>query len=297
MPDDSVALFQLIYSVPDRVRRWIYAVDQVILIMLTGSLLTLLSACTTPQHRLDQLANGWGWQRLTLDGDPFQHRAYRNSIPLDTVVHVYLDGDGSPWRNGRFMADPTPRRPLVLQLMAQDQQASLYLGRPCYHGNQHDPGCSPWLWTAARYSPIVIDSLVAALHTVLREHPNTAVVLIGYSGGGALAMLMAERLPQIRLIVTIAANLDTTAWVEHHGYSPLLGSLNPAKRPPLALPQWHLLGEQDTEVPPVLNAAVIERQPCAHSELIAGFTHRCCWLDYWPQVLSKLTDDRFHCSE
>lgn len=268
--------------------------------MCSGSILALwavLSACATPQQRLDHFAQERGWQRLTLAGAPFPHRAYRNAVPISTVLHIYLDGDGSPWHNGRVLADPTPRRPLVLQLMAQDPQASLYLGRPCYHGMQHTPGCSPWLWTAARYSPPVIDSLVAAVHTVLHAHPNTTVVLIGYSGGGTLAMLMAEHLPQTRLVVTVAANLDTAAWTEHHGYSPLLGSLNPATRPPLAVPQWHVLAEQDTEVPPKLNTAVIERQPCARSQWIAGFDHRCCWLDLWPQLVLQLTDHSFHCSE
>ncbi len=298
MPDNSVALFQLFYSAYDKLHRVVCAASRVILIAFSGSLLALLSACTTPQQRLDQVATDLGFQRLSLNGDPFQHRAYRNAAPISTVLHVYLDGDGSPWQNGRVIADPTPRQPLVLQLMAQDSQASLYLGRPCYHGMQQAPGCSPWLWTAARYSPLVIDSLVAALHTVLREHPNTAVVLIGYSGGGTLAMLLAEHLPQTRLIVTIAANLDTTAWTEHHGYSPLLGSLNPANRPPLVTtPQWHLFGEQDDNTPAALSELLIQRQPCARSERIAAFNHRCCWLDYWPQVLSTLTYGRFHCSE
>ena len=41
-------------------------------------------------------------------------------------------------------------------------------------------------------------------------------------------MLLAERLEMTQAVVTIAANLDTDAWTELHGFSALEGSLNPA---------------------------------------------------------------------
>lgn len=288
VPVTSLALFQRFNSA----HRFIHDCHRARLTLIIGLLVTLLASCATPQQRLDRLAEEFGFQRLVIDGAGFQHIAYRNRVPIDTVLHVYLDGDGSPWRRrNRIAADPTPRQPLVLRLMARDPQPGLYLGRPCYHGLHRASGCSPLLWTAARYSQAVVDSLVSVLKNQLRHQPDIELVLIGYSGGGTLAMLMAEQLPRTRLVVTIAANLDTEAWTRQHGYSPLVGSLDPATRPPLPTPQLHLLGDRDDNVPPALMEPVIQRQPCAQAERISGFDHRCCWLDIWPETLQRITDE------
>ena len=75
--------------------------------------------------------------------------------------------------------------------------------------------------------------------------PPRSVVLIGYSGGGVLAVLIAPQVPG-SAVVTIAANLDVEAWARWHQYTPLSGSLNPATQPPLdALHEWHLVGDRD----------------------------------------------------
>ena len=66
--------------------------------------------------------------------------------------------------------------------------------------------------------------MVAALRSFLSVHPYPHVVLIGYSGGGTLAWLMASRIPETTRVVTIAANLDIDEWTRIHGDSPLSGS-------------------------------------------------------------------------
>ena len=70
--------------------------------------------------------------------------------------------------------------------------------------------------------------------------------MIGYSGGGTLAQLVAEKFTQTRAVVTLAGNLDLAAWVQLHDYTPLGGSLNPAERPPLPghILQIHYVGKQ-----------------------------------------------------
>ena len=70
--------------------------------------------------------------------------------------------------------------------------------------------------------------MAAALSDILQRRPYQGLVLIGYSGGGVLAMLLAEQFPATQAVVTVAGNLDTDAWAIEHGYSPLRGSLNPA---------------------------------------------------------------------
>lgn len=252
----------------------------------------LLAGCATPQQHLDQLAEQAGFERLLLAGKGFHHVAYRNAA-REGPLHVYLEGDGTPWLNRYTIApDPTPRRPLALELMARDPAASLYLGRPCYHGLQNEPGCSPLLWTARRYGPTVVVSLSAALHDYLARRPHRELVLIGYSGGGVLAMLLAERFPQTRAVVTIAADLDIEAWTTYHGFSPLLGSLNPARRAPLPVNQLHLAGGRDDNVPPALIRAAVADQPCAQIRVLSGYDHRCCWSDRWPELLQPVMATR-----
>jgi pimeloyl-ACP methyl ester carboxylesterase len=250
----------------------------------------LLGGCISPQELLDIRAADYGFQPLLLDGEGFRHVAYRKPGAAGTL-HVYLDGDGSPWRNRYTVAiDPTPRRPLMLRLMAYDPHASLYLGRPCYHGQHTEPGCSPLLWTTRRYGPEVLDSLAAALANHLADHSYPELVFIGHSGGGTLAMLLAERFAQTRAVLTLAANLDIDAWTALHDYSPLSGSLNPASRAPLParIAQLHLAGADDSNVPAALIEPVVRRQPCAEFRVLTGHDHFCCWEREWPQLLREL---------
>jgi len=140
----------------------------------------------------------------------------QRSEPL--VLNVYLEGDGTPWRYRTIvMPDPTPRRPLMLELMSADPSWSLYLGRPCYNGTSRDAGCDNRLWTSARYSPQVVDSMASAIRVISERHDVDEIRLFGHSGGGALAVLLTEQLSNVKLIVTIAGNLDIDAWTDHHG--------------------------------------------------------------------------------
>lgn len=233
-----------------------------------------------------------GGDQSTIAGDPFQHLIYRRGIwDKSSPVHVYLEGDGVPWVTPtRIAKDPTPRIPLALRLMSRDPGPTLFIGRPCYHGLAASPGCSPWLWTHGRYSEAVVRSMAAALRRALGPDTDREVTLIGYSGGGVLAMLIAARLEQVATVVTIAANLDTATWTDHHGYSRLLGSLNPATQPPLParIRQIHLAGERDSRVPAHLSDQALARQPNAQLLVIPNFDHRCCWERAWPSILAGL---------
>lgn len=250
-----------------------------------------LAACATPAERLDAVASGLGFSRQTALGENFTHVLYQNrSSRSDGLLHVYLDGDGAPWATpSRIAADPTPRNPLTLRLMAQDPAPSLYLGRPCYLGQARAPACDPSLWTSRRYSAQVVDSMAAALRRRLATTRYSGLLFIGYSGGGVLAMLLAERFPQTQGVLTVAANLDIERWTIWRGYSPLTGSLNPASRSPLApaIVQLHWFGGRDRNVPVELARAAVSRQPCAELRQIASFDHSCCWADVWPDILSQ----------
>jgi len=256
----------------------------------------LLAGCAAPEIRLDREAERLHLSRTIVKGTDFQHVVYRNPAPIqDGELHVYLDGDGSPWIRHREIADnPTPRNPLVLRLTAHDPSASVYLGRPCYHGFGAKPPCTAELWTSGRYSKTVIETMSAALQKIRKDLHPQRTVLIGFSGGGALAMLIAERLQGISGIVTVAGNLDPDAWAALHRYSPLTGSENPAKHPPLpeTIFQLHLAGAKDTNLPPDLLLPAVRRQPSAKFIVMPDADHDCCWERYWPSLLDMIEDRR-----
>lgn len=208
-------------------------------------------------------------------------------------LHIYIEGDGRPWIKRYLIArDPTPRVPLTLGLMRQDTQRSIFLGRPCYFNGPHygltDTACAPELWTSARYSEVVIASMVDALRQLLDGRHYAQLTLIGYSGGGTIATLMAQRMPEVTQLVTIAANLDVDAWARHHHYSPLRDSLNPAslsiKQPEI---QYHFFGSDDQVVPPELAQHWLQTQGFPPI-IIDGFDHRCCWQKKWPELLQMI---------
>jgi dienelactone hydrolase len=252
------------------------------------AILVAVAACAGPSPRYDRDAGELGLSRGDMRGAGFTHAVYRNrSAATGNRLHIYLEGDGTPWVDGRHAAvDPTPRSPVALRLMARDPQAALLLGRPCYHGHYADAGCAPSLWTNARYSEAVVASLAAALAAV--RPPGARLTLIGHSGGGALAMLLAARVEGVDTVVTIAGNLDVAGWARLHDYEPLSASLDPSARPPLPphIRQVHFAGGRDREVPPGLIAAAARRQPGARFEVRPEFDHACCWVRDWREFLT-----------
>ena len=202
-------------------------------VLLALGLLTAAVACSVPANELARRARALGFTTEIVRGAPFDHVTFRGPGPRAPSLHVYLDGDGTPWFGGLPARDPTPRAPLVLALMARDPSAALYLGRPCYHGLAGAPGCSDRLWTTERYSEAVVASMAAAVRRIATAEGVERVIWFGYSGGGTLAMLLAPRVPETQEVVTVAANLDVAAWVRHHAIRPLDGSLDPARERPL----------------------------------------------------------------
>jgi hypothetical protein len=229
-----------------------------------------------------------------VDGIGFEHVVFTRGVDRNsTHVHIYFGSDGSPFaRGGRISVDPTAREPLGLQLMLADREPSIYVGRPCYEGLANAPNCEPILWTLQRYSEAVVASMAAAVDRLIAQSPNAEVTLIGYSGGGVLAVLVAERVPRIDTVVTIAANLDIDAWTNLHGYSRLAGSINPATQTHWrdGLKQIHFAGANDANVPASIVQQFAGPFPTAHVVVIDRFDHRCCWLDRWPTLLNSLPD-------
>lgn len=263
-------------------------------VALCAAAIATHGCASTPSAHYDAVARDLGLHRDVVEGQGYAHALYARTPAVGgESLHVYLESDGSPWiGQTRIAADPTPSEPVALELLRADPHTAVLVGRPCYHGLKSATGCDPRMWTSARYSETVVASMAAAVQRVAARYRARRLVLIGYSGGGTLAMLLAERLANVRALVTIAGNLDTDAWTRLHGYTPLTGSLNPARRAPLppAIAQLHLAGGRDRNVPAALIEPVVRRQPGAQLRVYDDADHGCCWIRLWPQVIGEVAD-------
>jgi len=251
-----------------------------------------LYGCATPSERFNQKAVNLGFKSQIVETDQFQHQIYLSKhIKKTSVLNVYIDGDGTPWERNRWIADdPTARNPLILRLMKQDETPSILLGRPCYYGLSLARGCDNKFWTSHRYSKQVVDSMAEALNNWLDQYDYKDIVIIGYSGGGAIAILMADKIKQLSTVVTVSANLDVAQWSEFHGYSPLKQSLNPADQTELnaKIKQVHFAGKEDEVVPAFIIKEYAEKQINAKYYEFPGKDHACCWDDDWGEQLRLL---------
>lgn len=214
---------------------------------------------------------------------------YRPAANGGKRLHVYLEGDGRPWEQGLIAAaDPTTRASLMLPLMAMDKSAVLYLGRPCYNGRAGDAGCSKEMWTAARYGETVIAAMAKGLQNFCARYSYDEVVLIGHSGGGSLAILLAKHVPQTKALVTLAVNYDIDVWADYHGLQRLTGSANPAGVPNVGIPEWHFLAENDRNIPADLFFQKLKARRNSHVEIVPDIDHNHGWESIWPKILANL---------
>ena len=232
-----------------------------------------------------------------------QHQLHRASIltaqfELMTVapviakkpatLHIYLGGDGRPWVGNRPAVDPTGRQPVAIAMMAQDPTPTIYLARPCYYRDKMPENCRPELWTSGRYSERVIATMTEGVERIIAANGLPDVTLIGYSGGGVIALLLAQRLSPPPRVITVAANLDIDGWTTFHGLQPLYDSINPLDVIPDQAGNSHLIGNRDQVVPAMTIARYIEAHPQATYRHYDSFDHTCCWVENWRDILLSL---------
>ncbi len=246
----------------------------------------------------DRIAAEAGFVKAYLPAGRFTLTSYRRYAqePAGAELVVYIEGDGRAWTSrGRVSADPTPARPVALELAARDPAPSvIYLARPCqYTTPETNRNCRPTYWAHRRFAPEVVDAVEEALSRAKRESGAERIHLVGYSGGGVVAALAAARRRDVASLVTVAAPLDLEAWTAHHGLTPLAGSLDPARDAEglERVPQRHLVGADDDVVPPRIVESFARRRLSAAPrpiEAIEGYGHRCCWRDGWGRRIAAL---------
>lgn len=211
------------------------------------------------------------------------------------VLRVYIEGDGMAWRTrNQPSSDPTPRTPVGLMLASADtHDAVCYLARPCQYVADGQPrNCSTPLWTSARFSEPVIAEMNAFLDQAKARAHADRLKLLGYSGGGCVALLLAERRQDVEAVVTVAGNIDPSFWTRWHGVSPLRDSLNPLddKTALRALPQLHIVSRDDSVMPPAIAeryASELDAPDNVRILTVDGPAHTGDWQDVVPGILAQ----------
>mgnify|MGYP003624500748 CR=1 FL=1 len=263
-------------------------------------LLLLLSACVTlpsKQQRGDtakQLASSHNWQVKLIQTSHFDLVSYQpTQHAKEKLLTVYIEGDGLAWlTKNTISTDPTPINPTGLKLALKHPKGNaVYLTRPCqYTGGSEARNCNKHYWTDSRFAEEVIASSNEAINSLKAEFGSEQLQLVGYSGGGAVAALLAARRDDVSTLITVAGNLDHQAWTTHHRISPLSTSLNPADyREQLAkIKQVHFVGSDDKVMPPFLAQHFVTSLPNSKQSkvvVVPSQTHHCCWDDIWSDLI------------
>ncbi len=266
--------------------------------------LCLLSGCktTSVQDRFslaNSIAAQGGMSRLSTNTDnaPF-------ALPVQSLVRinehgartrVYIEGDGLAFLSRtRQSPDPTPTNPVALRLAAADSsQNVVWLGRACqYVTNREATQCHPQYWTYARFAPKAVAAVNAQLDALKQQYNIPEFELIGFSGGGAVAALIAAERADVTCLRSVAGNLDHRAFTEFHTVPPMTESLNPAVQPARlrTLPQHHYVGADDKIVPEIVAQSYKRKiAPTGPFSItvIQGATHEDGWLQSWPSLVQK----------
>lgn len=258
------------------------------------SLVFLLAGCGSEggREKADVLAKQSGLNSKNFSTETFTLRAWQRISDPNQPVRVYIEGDGFAWvSRSRPSDDPTPRQPTGLMLAAADPSANvLYLARPCqFIGPPMPANCHSTWWTDNRFSPGVVQAMDEALSQALAPWPGMQIELVGYSGGGGIAALIAARRHDVRSLRTVAGNLDVAYVNAVHHVSPMpqaLSAIDAASQ--LAdLPQIHFVGGADTTVPPEVAKRFQQATGvrCTRIEEVPGLAHGSDWAAVWPSLL------------
>ena len=263
--------------------------------LAAGVALAMLTACASVDRSgtADSLARPAGMTRSLVQTSTFVLTAFSRQRDPAAPLVVYIEGDGLAWVSRTEPSkDPTTRTPVALTLAVLDPAPNvLYLARPCqYTPADRDRRCgNSEYWTSRRFAEEVIAAANQAIDQSLRAG-GRGVRLVGFSGGGAVAALVAARRTDVIDLRTVAGNLDHVTLHRIHGVSQLRGSLNAADVAAqlAALPQLHLVGGRDKTIVPQVVESYANRaadRRCIEVKRVESASHEDGWPEVWPATL------------
>jgi pimeloyl-ACP methyl ester carboxylesterase len=245
-----------------------------------------------------QLASNANWERILLETNQFSLVSFKPQGKMQVdMLSIYIEGDGLAWIDSSTpSSNPTPIDPIGLKIALRDPtRSAVYLARPCQFAKDNERrNCANRYWTSHRFSPEVISSTDEAVEQLKAITGATKLKLIGYSGGGAVAALVAARRKDVVALVTVTGNLDHALWTSTTRKSALSGSLNAADyfEALKDIPQQHYVGGQDSVINPGIAKSYAARFPSPQPQItvIPSFDHHCCWEAIWPDLVTSNFD-------
>ncbi len=264
-----------------------------------------------PQDRVQEaenIAQQVGLKRYVIPSMPHKIWSYLSpawgEVDLGgSEATLYIEGDGvleiASASGGTLSNDPTPTPALPLLLVADHVrihpgQLIAYMARPCQFTLQtKQDRCEALDWLQGRYGDKAVSSLSHALDILKAKRSISGFHLVGYSGGGTLAVKLARIRQDVLSVSTLAANLDHGVFFKRHfeTYPPapfdLVGGVDP-HRP---VKEVHFVGGSDPIVFPDIARSYLQKvkqvMPGAPVEVtvVPGLTHH----DYqrWRQLWLK----------
>ena len=196
----------------------------------------------------------------------FRLKRFQPIFPLKAQLHhgnraaplwIVIEGDGYAWKSASIpSSNPTPHDPVGWRLATSLHADNvLYLARPCQYLSEEElKACSASDWTDGRFAQKWVVMMNEAIFQIKKRYGYSEIILVGYSGGGTMAALIAARRTDVSLFISVASPLDIGAWSTYHHVSPLTRSLDPKDvlTQLSTLPQIHIVGTKDSVVPPFL---------------------------------------------
>lgn len=251
------------------------------------------TSTVTPEYRkkmASTLAKSAGLKEHTIHTNLFILKAFGSEKSKSKVLTIYIEGDGLAWISSDRVSDnPTPIELTGLKIAIHDKKNHpvAYIARPCQLlGKEEWLNCQPAYWTHLRFSPEVLESMNQGIDYLKKYYHVSEIKLIGYSGGGTIAALLAARRSDVIRLITIAGILDLKKWTDLKSLTPLQGSLDPSEiwKNLIAINQTHWVGGKDKIVPPEIAFSYVNYFPPENKPkviVIPEFDHVCCWATDW----------------
>jgi pimeloyl-ACP methyl ester carboxylesterase len=247
-----------------------------------------LQGCAfTQKGQADSIADIGDLRREDIASEPFTLITYSRITDINLPITVYIEGDIQGfWPTVEPGADPTSDDFLGLRLAALDPSPNVaYIARPCQFSSSDDIACDPSNWNG-RYAELIITSMNRAVDHFAVPFIQPRLNLVGYSGGAAIAAIIATRRKDVVTLRSIAGNLDPAATSRYHAADLDEDFTDPMLIAPRLklIPQIHYAGEADTVVPPFLTANFVKAVGpsfCDRMVTFPGVTHKTGWEKVW----------------
>lgn len=179
-----------------------------------------------------------GFKSSIIETEHFSFQIFeKENIKRNKPIRFYIEGDGNPH----------PKSAVALKLAEKDPADNvIYLSRPCQYIDS--AACqNSAVYKEARFHEEIFNEMEELTAFLMKKYKTPSIELVGYDGGGTMALLLATKLPRVTRVITVAGILDVDAYTKHNNLPALTESLNPAdKRNIIAqIPQIHYVGGQD----------------------------------------------------